>query len=397
MTVDVSALRKLFRETIETSLESGVNCPPGLDFDAPRPGIAPGNLWDPPSEWQSREKRKPIGEAPAAFQDHPRHDELLEAFSPSDYVGMNPDLQGEVSEPQALEHFVEQGYREQRPYSRAIWAAVSPDYYRNLLGTPESDEISLRRHYSYVGRFEDRFPNDLTAWVAGTRVHLWQMGKVGSLSIQRALLDQYTEPSVHLHFVDAWHRDRPTIGVHYSRLLHHHGHSPKVIVCGVRDPIERVVSGYFQEAESLGIQGRAFESAEHAVCQLAGRMVADLWTICGWFGHRFFDDRSFFRNSFDREVGCVEHEAGGHRVWVYRQDRLRGLASELGSVLGYAGVTFPSVNISTDKAYADLYRLIVDCVELPELLVDRVYASEYAKYFGYEKSLPLGGDRCERL
>lgn len=384
-TADVESLRKIFRETIEAVLESGVGCPPGLDFDSPRLGLAPGNLWDPPSEWQSPHKRESIGEFPATLDEHPSGTELIEGFRAADYVDMNPDLGANMSDEQAFEHFVSRGYRERRPYSKTIWESVSPLYYKQHCGLDSSDESDLRMHYGYIGRFEDRFPNDLTAWVANTRIQLWQMGKVGSLSIQQALREQWGEHSVHLHFLDAWHRDSPTIGVHYSRMLHHHGYRPKLIICGVRDPIERVVSGYFQEAESRGVQDTAFGCADDAVRRLAGRMVQDLWVICDWFGHRFFADRSVYSVPFDQDAGFVEHDAGEHRVWLYRQDRLRWLTGELAGSLGYPEISFPSTNVSSSKRYAEMYRLVKSCVDLPDSLADRLYASEYARHFGFER------------
>jgi hypothetical protein len=72
MSADPVWLREIFREEIERAMAAGIGCPPGLDFDAHRPGLAPGNLWDPPSEWQSIQKRDSIpalGGRPSSIHD----------------------------------------------------------------------------------------------------------------------------------------------------------------------------------------------------------------------------------------------------------------------------------------------------------------------------------------
>lgn len=153
------------------------------------------------------------------------------------------------------------------------------------------------------------------------------MGKVGSTSIARAMEQQHGQHSVHLHYVDAWHRNFPSVGVHYSRLLHHHGVGskggwPKRIVCGVRDPVERVVSGYFQEAESRKASEDAFRDLHAATKHLALRMVSDLWYVCTWFWHGFFAGFDPYVQGFDVERGFVRGRAGAVEGFIYRQDRL---------------------------------------------------------------------------
>ncbi|MCC5822417.1 MAG: putative capsular polysaccharide synthesis family protein [Phycisphaerales bacterium] len=374
-------LASIFAETIEDIIARGENCPPGLDFDAPRPGVAPGNLWDAPSAWQDPRARGDIGDPPDRLDDHPCRTELLEAFVPADYLSMNPDLEGSVGIDHAREHFIERGYTERRPYSRRIWGCVEPRMYAKHTRGFMLGEDRLRQHYGYRGRFEDRIPNDLTAWVANTRVHLWQMGKVGSISIQRALRDCCQEYSTHLHYVDAWHHSQPTVGVHYSRLLRHHGVKPKLIVCGVRDPIDRVISGYFQEFESRPPDESRFSDIEGMTRLLACRFLNDLWITCGWFDHGFFCDLDVYATPFDHDAGFVRLESGPVRVFLYAQHRLAELEAELAAFLGVDELRLPRANISADKPYADTLAAIKRSVRLPRALLDRIYACRYARHF----------------
>lgn len=386
MIPDTASLRAIFREEVERAIDEGHGCPPGLDFDAPRPGLAPGNLWDPPSEWQSTQRRGPIPAPGCRAEEHPRFAELMESFVAADYVRLNPDLQGVVSESWAMEHFLEHGYAERRPFSGAIWSCVDTRYYAARHELTSLDEAGLRAHYGYVGRYEDRFPNDLTEFLADCPVHLWQMGKVGSMSIARALREQHGRNSVHLHYVDAWHRSLPSVGVHYSRLLHHHGVGPKRVVCGVRDPVERVVSGYFQEAESRGDAENVFHDAREATRQLALRMVSDVWFVCGWFEHRFFAGFDVYAEAFDPGRGFLRGRAGDTEVFIYRQDRLGELEAELADFLDVPGLTLLRANVSARKPYREQFAILKDCIELPDHLRDRIYSSRYAKVFGFEQS-----------
>lgn len=94
----------------------------------------------------------------------------MESVVAADYVRLNPDLRGVVPESRAFEHFLERGYAERRPYSEAIWSCVDPRYYAGQHRMRSLDEAGLRAHYGYVGRYEDRSPNDLTEFFANCSI-----------------------------------------------------------------------------------------------------------------------------------------------------------------------------------------------------------------------------------
>lgn len=387
-------LTDIFTETIERVVEQGFNCPPGLDFDAPRPGIAPGNLWDPPSSWQDPTPRGDIGDPPERLEDHPYKREMLESFVPCDYIELNPDLAGSVSAEDAMEHFVERGYAERRPYSRQVWESVQANAYAKQIKARFLGELRLRQHYAYKGRFEDRYPNDLTTFVAGTKIHLWQMGKVGSLSIQRAVRDHCGEHSAHLHYVDAWHRNQPSIGVHYSRLLTRHGDRPKLVICGIRDPVDRVISGFFQEAESSGVGPEDLGDLESVMRRLAGRFLHDLWITCRWFEHNFFCGLDVYSIPFDHRSGYIRHETGPVKLFLYTQKKLPHLESELRDFLGARDLRLLRSNDSAEKPYSRSLAAIRDSISISQSLIDRVRACRYVGHFFPEFSGCIGQAEC---
>ncbi|QCK88165.1 hypothetical protein E8L99_21575 [Phreatobacter aquaticus] len=107
-------------------------------------------------------------------------------------------LQGD----QLIRHFVQQGWRERRSYSRFFYSFIDPDFYAARyphlkLQTPR-DAIA---HWMYRGAFEGRIPNVVTDDIINARFHLFQMGRVGSKAIQSALQEAGVFGTIpHLHW-----------------------------------------------------------------------------------------------------------------------------------------------------------------------------------------------------
>jgi hypothetical protein len=358
----------------------------GHDFDLhrfPATKIAPGNLWAPPSRWQEPTARSLVGPPPPLFEHHAARDEMAETFRPDDYLGLNPDLLAAgLSSADAWSHFVDRGYAERRPFNERVWNTPDLRYYRNEIAaeTDLLDDESLRRHYSYQGRFEDRVPNDLTAYYNNLRVHLWQVGKVGSISIQRGLFNATGEQSVHVHYVDALHESLPKLGIHYSRILHRHGNFPKLILCGIRDPVERVISGMFQEAESLS-RLESVASIDMAISQLCMRVLSDLRYTLNWFDHRFFCDLDVYQRPFPLEQGFDVFERDGVRLFLYRFADLHRIAPDLGEFLGVPGFELPIHNVSRTKPYAAVLDAVDRAVAFTPETARQIYESPLALQF----------------
>ncbi len=356
--------------------------PPNLDFDAPRPGVAPGNLHTPSSQWSDPTPRDPIDEIGDQLDDHPRAREVLEAFEPETYHRVNADLQDAgVTEDNAIEHFAERGYRQRRVFSRMLHDIVDPAFYRNkypeLEFENDSDAIS---HYAYIGRYEDRIPNQLTQKSMDARFHLYQMGKVGSKTIEDAIASAGGGDSLHLHWADQHHEQYPTLGVHYSRILNHKRNNPACVVVGVRDPFERVISGYFQEAETLKIK-KNLADQHTAIEQLSSRFTRDAWVICNWFHHNFYCGLDIHDHAFDPEVGYSVIEHGNIRVFLYRVDVLNQLQQPLAEFLDLPKLTLGKKNTGGDKLYAQVYKEVSDQFRVPHEIASKLIESKYTKHF----------------
>lgn len=371
-------LRAMFRDAVWRAWEAR-----GEDFDFDRHPVhlGPGNLWDGPCSWSSPSCRLTIGELPPLLDDHPYREEIAESFEPDAYRGWAGGLNG-LDDDVLWDHFREVGYASRAQYSRRIWESVDPAWYAqkySLRGVGNTG-ADARVHYGYIGRFEDQHPNPLTAFFGNLRIHLWQMGKVGSKSIQRAIESVSGLHCMHLHYVDAFHRSQPSVGVHYSRLLKCCGEQPKLVICGVRDPVDRVVSGYFQEAESRG-EAVSADSLSRVVHELGSRLISDLRSICSWFHHGFFSDIDVYAQPFDCGAGFEVFESGGVRVLLYRFASFGMIEDEIARFVGMPGLRIPRQNVSRDKSYGDLLDAVRRSICLPSGVLESLYSSRYAEQF----------------
>jgi GT2 family glycosyltransferase len=356
--------------------------PPELDFDQPRPGIAPGNLHKPACQWSDPTPREPITHLSDQLDEHPRARELLEAFEIDTYLRINADLlDAGVTKETALEHFAQHGYRQRRIFSQVLHDTIDPLFYRKEYPELqlESDHAAIT-HYSYIGRFEDRVPNTFTKNELDSTVHLFQMGKVGSKTIEDAVERAGGGECIHLHWADVYHNERPRLGIHYSRILNQQRSHPTNVVVGVRDPFERVVSGFFQEAESLSIK-KNMSDKRAALEQLHDRFTRDAWVICNWFDHNFYCGLDIHEHAFDPKLGysVIEHE--NIRVFLYRVDVLNQLQQPLSEFLKLPKLTIGKKNTGGDKLYADVYKEVSDQFRVPHEIASKLIESKYAKHF----------------
>jgi hypothetical protein len=195
--------------------------------------------------------------------------------------------------------------------------------------------------------------------------HLYQMGKVGSIAIRDAIENAGGESCPHLHWADQYHSQYPKLGIHYSRVLNHKRKTPVSVIVGVRDPFERIVSGYFQEAETLKLD-QNIESSDSAMSTLANRFCSDASVICNWFHHNFYCGLNVLDHRFDPERGYAVIEHLDMRVFLYRQDAIHKLDEPIAKFLGIPNLSIKKKNTGNKKFYADIYKDISRKFKAPQ-------------------------------
>ena len=356
--------------------------PRGMDFDLPRPNVMPGNLREGNEHWADPQARQPIGELSSFIEDHPHCAELLENFDADVYLRANPDLvKAGVDEGSALKHFRNHGYRQRRLYSKILKSTFDHKFYRQQY--PElklKSKFDALTHYSYFGRYEDRIPNKLTAELVNAKTHLYQMGKVGSIAIRDAIQRAGGGDSPHLHWTDEYHGQYPTLGIHYSRILNRKREEPISLVVGVRDPFERIVSGFFQESQTLGNK-ESYADQEAAMDRLSSRFVRDAWVVCNWFQHQFYCGLDIHDHPFDHEAGYIEVEHENIRLFLYRMDALGDLEAPLAHFLKLPGMQMAKKNMGNQKEYASVYKEVAQQFRVPDQVANSLAESVYTKHF----------------
>lgn len=233
---------------------------------------------------------------------------------------------------------------------------------------------------------------------------VWQMGKVGSTSIEEAVLQAPGRaPFFRTHLLspemivrgETYRRAQNRGTREYLRsdairaalLNSRHGWR---IVTVVREPMSRNLSAFFQNLDVyFGRDARKrLDSLEfpRAVSLLAENFVEqfDHDRPAEWFDHeiRGLLGVDVLELPFDTELGAATYCAGSHSLLVLRVESLaQSGEGALADFLGMPGLVLGRHNDGEAKWYSSYYRQLRLEHPLPKQLLDRVYGSRYARRF----------------
>lgn len=278
-----------------------------------------------------------------------------------------------------IRHFVQQGWRERRSYNAFFYAFIDPDFYAarypELNLTTPRDAIA---HWMYYGVYEGRFPNCVTEEIVGAPFHLFQMGRVGSKSIQSALQAAGVDGTIpHLHWASEAIRTYPDCFFSYPEVVTHPQAPAIRFISGVRDPISRLISGYCQSVGDPGSTLGALAADPDALVECLPTFIeADYPKITGWFDHGYFRNIDVYAMPFPRSEGHTVIGAGGASLFLYRFDALPRLAEPLGA---YCGLKL-SLEMMNDRPQATIYDRMMS-QRFPRPLVQRIFDTRYCRHF----------------
>jgi hypothetical protein len=158
------------------------------------------------------------------------------------------------------------------------------------------------------------------------------------------------------------------------------------VITGVRDPLARAVSHFFQLGEELKFLPSDGSLDKMDVSCLAKRFE-DFWrfTSSDWFSEEFMPATGIdvYSESFDPQKGYRIYERKRFRMLLLRFEDLHRVGScALSEFFGQTfELTLPMVNASQHKGYAKLYRRFIKEAELPSWLVSEAYNSPQAQHF----------------
>lgn len=251
---------------------------------------------------------------------------------------------------------------------------------------------------------------------AAPPILVFQMGKVGSTSILHTLkLMDLGRPIYHAHYLSiegvraakTWHLEQqgkaPESITYYqvlgSKLRANLGKVKLTIITGVREPIARDISNYFELADRIdrGLRNDdgSFDSGK------IERYFIDRFNKFAdegddYFGTNWFDRE--LKGTFGIDIYSYPFDQGrGYRViredsfdlLVYQFEKMTDIFPDaLAELLGRDDVpALAKSNVGDSKWYAELYADIKDSIVIPVDICKRIYETKYVKHFYSEEMI----------
>ncbi len=240
-------------------------------------------------------------------------------------------------------------------------------------------------------------------------IAIYQMGKVGSTTVEATLRAPHIKHTIYnVHFMtrsglaraDTYYaRANAEADLHVQagrvlqqRLDRRRGppRPPWKIITLARDPIDRDISGFFQNMH-LDAPGKTFTEAEMLARLRTHFAEYDEATdfACTWFDQelraRFGAD--VFSAPFDAARGYQIIKTPAADILVLRLEDLRQVLPV--ALRDFLGTDRPfeivSANVGDDKAYKDLYRKVKTKLDLSLDTVASVYQTRYARHFYHDR------------
>jgi len=283
---------------------------------------------------------------------------------------------------------------------------------RSLAGSFERNYYSAKAYYKYrLRRFDKQF--ELPPLL------IYQMGKVGSSSVQQSLKTyQLNRPVYHVHFltderITQTEKDRRkyfrTDDTSYKRpWLYQHlrkriamrckGQKWKVITL-VRDPIARNISTFFENLTVKPLESHDTYQVDSEYYSIPRTIIKmnDLNELINLFNRRldhtiplvFFDREikavfgvDVFEQKFPKSTGYQVYSAKTVDVLLIRLESLNQCAANaFKTFLGIEDFKLENKNVGDKKAYAEIYNIFKENIIIPDSYLDQMYNSRFAKHF----------------
>jgi hypothetical protein len=287
-------------------------------------------------------------------------------------------------------HFIETGWTEGRLYSQFLHSFIQPEFYLKRypelgLTTPQE----ALRHWMYEGFYDGRIPNEVTQFILDSNVHLFQFGKVGSKAIQEAMYTAgHDRHVVHLHWPSDMVTTYPDCILSYEEVLRSDPERPIKFIVGVRDPVERVIAGYFETASSVDEAALLSAPVEQIGEMVTEEFFRAGWIdfILNWFDHEFFREIDVYSFAFDTSAGYSVIESDNTQIFLYRLEDLPQLEQPLSQFVGLE-LRLRRVNAAAQKPYGALYRAALEHIRFAPSDVERAMGCQMTRHFYSEDEI----------
>lgn len=225
---------------------------------------------------------------------------------------------------------------------------------------------------------------------------VYTMGKVGSSSIYYSILDNVAQ----IHSLDTeiptkyfTSKDRSTwIGHLVSRIIWRSVikrvrkcvvNSEKVkIITGVREPISRNISSYFQGMKVEELKNCNSDDILNEFYTVTNHTVPLYWFDCEIKRHLGID---IFDYNFDKEQGYTVLKSGKYEIFIYRIEDLDRVINEVEEFVGAHNFKYTKKNITNKKLKSDLLSNFKNNISFSKESIQAMYNSKYMNHF-YSKA-----------
>lgn len=315
----------------------------------------------------------------------------LEYYRTAIHDGRKADLI-ELNRDELLLHNIKRGRIEGRVYNPRILQYLDANFYKTLyseLGL--EDEAHARRHWLYDGVFQKKSPNSVTEQIKKSCIHLFQMGKVGSKSIEKSLgISGHSKHIMHLHFANEMITSYPDCYYSYPEVIRDSS-GGILFVTGVREPISRVLSGWIESSKShaSSMNLDRLNDLLGDPNSLEKHLEKDIAIITNWFEHNFYCGLDIFSRPFNQEKGYATISGDRHKLFVYTIEKLDdlwgALSTFLGSDLQRAWTNETRLKGSREREILDK----ISTIKLSQRIVEKAYDNKYSRHFWSSNDINL--------
>ena len=217
-------------------------------------------------------------------------------------------------------------------------------------------------------------------------IYVYQMGKVGSMSIYKSLLRQYPGIVLQAHNFRA---DNEDIMV---QKLHHYTFTqkkPLKVISLTREPVGRAISSFFQNFfrdTGLMLEDQHYETEELKQLFLDKH---DHYYALKWFDNNIKKNFGIdvFSEPFPKDLGYKIYNNDNVDLLVLQSElddaRKQAIVREY---LGFEGFLLKNENIGKEKVYSQTYNKFKSEVRLPEKYINYLCKSTYFNQFYDDKT-----------
>ena len=244
----------------------------------------------------------------------------------------------------------------------------------------------LRHKYTYLYKLNKRSP-----------VFVYQMGKVGSQSIDFSLRNFYKGEILHGH---AMYPNDKSIE---NRLFYNYcviEKKPVKIITLAREPVGKNVSHFFQEFEQH--TGKPFSDSAFSIEELKSIFLntpsVRHTEPLTWFDDNILKnfDIDIFKESFPKEKGSIIINKGNVDILLMKSE-ITDEQKELliSSFLNLKEFKITRQNVGDEKKYMKTYSLFKREVKFESAYLDMLYLSKYARHFYTDEEIKKARSQWE--